>query len=400
MNNTSHRLALIIGAAALVVSACGGGDDESTDTTVPTTTQAPSTTAATTTTTTTLPPATTLAGDVLRMPLTGEPILSEAEIPNRPALIVKIPVDAKAMPHIGLNDTDIVFQTIINDSFTRYLAVFHTGDSDPVGPIRSGRLQDIDIMAAFQEPLYAWSGGNAGVTRVMREADDDDLLVNLNASNHADLYYRMSGRGGAPHNLFSSTDALWEATPEEFRKPTPVFPYLDPDTEPEGEPADEINVTLDSINSQWEYDTDTGRYFHVHQGEDHMTEFDGQVWADNVVVMMMDYGRSPIDGGNPLMESLGSNAVYVFSRGTVREGVWVRFENTDGWGFYDNVDDLNPIGLVAGRTWVEMPRNSEGNITYSADGGEQITPTTVEPGVMPTSVPTSASTVAPSTTEP
>ena len=62
---------------------------------------------------------------------------------------------------------------------------------------------------------------------------------------------------------------------------------------------------------------------------------------------------------------LGSNPVYIFSGGTVRIGTWLRFEPTDPLDFFDNVDDLNPLGLVPGRTWIEIPRNIDDVLGWS-----------------------------------
>ncbi|MFM8266061.1 MAG: DUF3048 domain-containing protein [Acidimicrobiia bacterium] len=122
-------------AVSLVLAACGGGGSE-TDTTdeAPAATLAPATTAESTTTTTTLPP--------ILAPLTG--LAVDAAI-TRPALIVKIDNHPKARPQWGLNQADIVFEENV-EMLTRFAAVFHSSGSDPVGPVRSGRKQDVDLL--------------------------------------------------------------------------------------------------------------------------------------------------------------------------------------------------------------------------------------------------------------
>lgn len=354
-------------AVALVAAACSGGDDatEGTDATTSTaeaTTTVASTTVAPTTTTTVPATTTTTVPDVLRMPLTGEPLDDPSEIPDRPALVVKISnAPQSIIPQSGLNDADIVIEEIINDQATRLAAVYHSADSDPVGPIRSGRAQDINLLRALNQPLFAWSGGNPAVTRAVRDSDLVDLDARFNSG-----YYRRSGRSDA-NTLYSSTDVLWAQTPEEAGRPTRVFPYLPVGDEPDGEPATEITVQLDSVRAEWTYDEETGRYYRTQNGQEHTTEQGGEVnpvWVDNVVVMMADYGLNPADG-NPDAQVLGSNPVFVFSGGTVRVGAWLRFEPTDPLGFFDNVDDLDPIGLVPGRTWLEIPRNIDDVLAWS-----------------------------------
>ena len=382
-------LAAVI-VAGLTLAACSGGDDAA-DTTVaavttPATSAAPTTATATTAAPTTAAATTaapTTVPDVLRMPLTGQPIDDVSEIPERPALVVKVPTyGPDARPQAGLNRADIVFETIINDNVTRLIAVFHsdgTGEN-PVGPIRSGRAQDINLLNMLNTPLMAWSGGNASVTRAFEDAADAGTLVSLNhVRGSTDLYYRRSGRE-APNNLFSSTDLLWSAAPAGAEPPHAVFPYLAPGVEPTGDPAEVIDVLLDSTDARWEYDAETGKYLRWQDGSEHGTEEAGQVSADNVVVMLMDYGVNRFDG-NPDMQAYGSNPVLIFSKGTVRTGVWLRFGPEDGYGLYDNVEDLGELGLSPGNTWVEFPRNQAGVVSidgepYVADATAATPPTT------------------------
>ena len=105
------------------------------------------------TTTTTVP-------DVLRMPLTGEPIDDESEIPDRPALVVKISnAPLSVLPQAGLNSADIVFEEVINDAapVSRRCSTRRRrpGRSDPVGPSPGHQPA-----AGPEPPLFAWSGGN------------------------------------------------------------------------------------------------------------------------------------------------------------------------------------------------------------------------------------------------
>ena len=296
-----------------------------------------------------------------RMPLTGRPLVSAGDIPNRPALAVKMPNNRKAMPQTGLNEADIVFEQIINDGVTRFVAVFHSQGSDPVGPIRSGRAQDVDILTNLDSPLFAWSGGNDGVTGVVNNSS----LVSLNyVRGFADAYYRRDGRGGAPHNLFSSTDALWSFTPGDFALPPQIFAYMLNGETAVGDSASSIEVELDSIRVRWDYDSTSGQYLRFQYGEPHMSELSGQVWADNVVVLFVDYQRSPFDRNSPEAQTIGKGQALIFTDGVVRAGVWQRSSNADLWNLYADETLSEPIGLSDGRTWVELPRNDSENVRY------------------------------------
>lgn len=367
-HRTPRATFALLVATGLTLAACSGGGDEAAPTT-PVTTEATSTSTSTTSTTTippTLPPpstpapvSTTIAPDILRMPLTGEPIASEDEIPNRPAMAVKIDNVGSAIPQSGINEADIVFEEIINDSSTRLAAVFHSQDADPIGPVRSGRYPDILMLEAFDRPLFVWSGGNAGVTYYIRRSK----MVNLSAVETSG-YYRRSGKQ-APKNLYTSTEAMWEKTPDDFSIPPVVLPYLRPNDELTGDPATIINVTMDSNDVRWEYNPDDGLYYRWQEGKPHNTEGSGQVTTKNVIVMAANYIQSPIDADTPDAQMLGSNPVYIFTGGTVRVGVWLRFESTDRYQFFDSIETLNELRIQPGRSFIEIPRAIEGTVTWS-----------------------------------
>ena len=135
----------------------------------------------------------------IRQPLTGEIVESEDDLETRAALVVKIDNnDASARRnHSGLAVADIVFEEIVEGD-TRFAAVFHTQGSEPVGPIRSGREQDVEMLSSFNEPLFAWSGGNAGVTRLIASS----FLTDLNVQRGGEGYFRGPG---SVHRTTSTT---------------------------------------------------------------------------------------------------------------------------------------------------------------------------------------------------
>jgi hypothetical protein len=360
------RVAGLLVASMLVAAACGGdGEAAPTTTDAPTTTRATTTTAATTTTTTepatttTEAVTTTTEAPVIRMPLTGVPVDDAAAIPARPALAVKIDNHANARPQAGLNNADIVFEEIVEGSLTRFAAVFHSLDSDPVGPIRSGRTQDIDMLGPFNGPVFAWSGGNANVRNAIRNSD----LIDLDAG-YTPGYYRRSGRGGAPHNLYSSTGALWaNVPPERMVAPPSILEYLRPEESFAGEPATLVEFPMNGIRVRWEWDAEAGVYRRFQNDASHETEGAGQVVTDNLVVMGLEYRPSPADRRSPEAQTLGSGPAFVFADGMVRSGVWIHLDRLDPYGLV--APDESLIGLPAGRTWIELARDAENFVTWS-----------------------------------
>ena len=100
----------------------------------------------TTTTTTTSPAVAAVAGP--RCPLTDAPAPGVKTIPDRPALLVKIGNEPDgARPQSGLNEADIVFDTPAEGFIMRYVAVYQCKNAPIIGPTRSVRWVDWNMVA-------------------------------------------------------------------------------------------------------------------------------------------------------------------------------------------------------------------------------------------------------------
>ncbi|WP_394942507.1 DUF3048 domain-containing protein [uncultured Ilumatobacter sp.] len=341
-------------ALALVAAACSGGSSpEATITTVTSATTAVSettttSTAPSSTTSTISVPSTTLAPDVARQPLTGVPVESEADITDRAALAVKIDNQAAARRnHSGLAVADLVFEEKVEGGVTRFAAVFHSQDADPVGPIRSGREQDVNLLSSLNEPLFGWSGGNPGVTRLVRAS----FLVDVGAPLNFGSYYR--GPGSAPHNLYSDTASLYALTPEDHPGAPPrQFEFLDDGKVFSGDAAKKVSFRIGSIDIMWDWNADEGRYERSQEGSKHVDKTYGQIGAQNVIVLAVDYRQSSIDSQAPEAVTLGGGQATVFSNGEVITGRWQKDLAIYNFVLTDNNGD--PIKLTPGQTWIEL----------------------------------------------
>ena len=342
MSRTSRRFVIASALSGLLlVAACGGGSSSDTatdDTAAPATTVEPEPT----TTTTTIPP--------ILAPLTGLPV--EAEI-TRPALVAKIDNHPKARPQWGLNQADIVYEENV-EMLTRFAAVFHSNGSDPVGPIRSGRKQDIDLLEPLNKPLFVWSGGNAEVTKLIRESTMVDL--SHSAADEAGGYRRESSRS-APHNLLAETTKLWTLAPEGSQPPTPQFEYraateVIPSTARETGGA---KISMDGVKVLWEWSTEFSRFVRSQDDKPHVDFENVRISAANVVVLFVQYSKSGI---SPVAKTKGSGEAWVFTAGKLFQGTWEREDAAKPFTLKDTAG--NVIKLTPGNTWVELPRVGKG----------------------------------------
>jgi hypothetical protein len=357
----------LVGGLVAVAAACGGDDNGAADTTAPST-EAPTTTEPATTLPETTPPPTTPAPTtaaptttpppIPRMPLTGVPLADGQTVPDRPALAVKIDnVECAHRTQVGLNLADVVFEEIVEGRLTRFAAVFHSQSSNPVGPVRSGRSQDVDMLGSLQRPLLAWSGGNAGVVNYINSSD----LINLSAQSNAGGYYR--GRNCAkPHNLWNNTDTLWAQAPAQAGRPIPLFQYIDPGAAMPGGPISFVNVKVGVNDVRWGWDPASATFLRWQNGSPHKLADGTQVSANSVVVLVTPYRLTPWDQHSPEAISVGQGDAYVFSNGTVQTGTWSRPDRLSGYTL--TAPDGSPIKLAPGRTWIEMADVADHGTNY------------------------------------
>ena len=340
-----HRLAAPILLSALAAAACGGGgsDDASADTIPPTTVEAvepaPTTTVEVTTT----------VAEAPTYPLTGLP--ATATEVDHPALVVKIDNHEMAQPQWGLNQADIVYEEIVEGRITRLAAVFHSEDADPVGPIRSARTSDFDILSNLGTPLFANSGGNSSVMSMLQSVD----MANANQSAFPELYYREDSRR-RPHNLLSNTSELIAAAPEEAGTPPAQFVFRgsDDDLADDARVVSGVDVDYGGIQASYRWDADTDGWSRSQHDEPHVDVDGVQIAPENLIVQFIDYGRSPADPRSPEAQLLGEGEAWIFTDGHLVEGLWSRAEPTDVTRF--TTPDGAEIALTPGRTWVALPR--------------------------------------------
>jgi len=370
----SRRAVLQTGALSaltLLVAACGGDGDSSTTTpssapdTADTTeaTDSADTAAGSTSTaapTSTVAPKPTVPGETTTTvpagpvyPLTGLAITDDAKA-ARPALVAKIDNHPEARPQFGLNLADIVFEENV-ESLTRFAAVFQSQDVDRVGPVRSGRTQDVNLLGSLDEPMFVWSGGNGRVTAAINASD----LVNLSPTTTKNVGFFRQKRGNehSEHTLYARPTEIW-ATFTRVYAPAPgaQFTYRAAGEAFNGEATKGVDVKMDGINVNWTWDAGTTSYLRSMNGKSHDVAEGGQVNAANVVVLEVDYQPSPADRRSPEAQTLGTGTVYVFTGGVMVTGTWKRDDRLQPFTLTD--DDGAVIAITPGRTWVELARKN------------------------------------------
>lgn len=315
-------------------------------------------------------------------PLTGLPSDDEARR-TRPALVVKIDNNEGARPPVGINQADVVYEEEIEAGFTRFAAVFHSQDADPVGPIRSARISDVELLANLNRPLLAWSGANGVTASAIRSAD----LVDVGFDAVNDEYARADNRP-APSNLFANTTALYTHSGDARFAP-PLFQYrtdavstttttaatadsgLTATTVPAGEgtaiPGGRVAFRSRDIVYVW--DETRGGWIRFQDGTPYADDQNQLIAPENVVFLYIDYVCCPTVPGTPEAQTVGEGDAAVFVDGRFVDARWSRPTGTDVWNLTDKATG-QPILLMPGRTWVELANPGTGSFVEQAEADQ------------------------------
>jgi hypothetical protein len=281
--------------------------------------------------TTTLPPV---------APLTGS--LSNAAFAlAHSALWVKIENTPDARPQSGLDIADVVYEEVVEAGITRFWAVFDSQAPDVVGPIRSVRMMDPDVVTPLRG-VVAYSGGTEDNVALIRSAP----VVWVDETNAGAAFFRDANRY-APHNLYGYTSQLWQLGGQPV-PPPPLFSYVPNGEVCAGDPVQSMHLGFSNgYDPTFSFDAATDAWPRSYGTTPFLMTSGKQVAPTNVIVQFISYAGIGGDG-----ELIGSGEAWLFCDGAVSRGSWSKTSAQSPTQFTDSAG--NPMRLHPGQTYVEL----------------------------------------------
>jgi hypothetical protein len=297
-----------------------------------------------------------------KWPLTGLDAPDEAATRIR-VVSVKIENSPAARPQSGLDQADIVYETVTEGGITRFNAFYQSKSPELVGPVRSARLSDTYIVPQYHA-LFAHCGGDSALRAELADKsrfDDVDQFFNPAA------YWRGGGRS-APHDLMTDISKVREqgVGPRGYAAELVITGLAFKKAPPSGAPTCTlVTVPFSQGNSvTWAYDATTRAYARSINGKPHADrESKRQYTATNVLVLWAKVRNvKTTKWGSPWVEIQlnGSGRASVFRDGLRVDGTWSTagkeppaFKAADG----------TTIKLAPGQTWFQVIANDQ-NISF------------------------------------
>jgi hypothetical protein len=284
----------------------------------------------------------------LRSPFTGEPVPA-----LRRVLAVKIDNISNARPQTGLTHADIVYVLPVEGGLSRFLAVFSASYPPVIGPVRSAREDDLQLLRQFGRPAFAYSGATATLLPyIHRTARIVDLYDGI-----ASGYYRDGSRI-APYNLYAHTRQLLRQAPHATKAHDIGFRFGPPP--PGGKVIRSASVSYPAASYpaasfRFTWSAAKGRWLVSMDGAPARTTDGGRLSPATVVIQrttvrtsrFLEYGKPP-----PYAESTGSGTALVLRDAKAWATHWSR-PNADG-GTTFTTSSGRRMTFAPGQVWVVL----------------------------------------------
>jgi hypothetical protein len=272
---------------------------------------------------------------------------------NKQILVVKIDDTNAAHPQIGIEDADLVYVEQVEGGLTRLAAIYTSKLPPLIGPIRSARISDIELLAQFGRVGFAYSGAQSKMRPVIAEAN----LENLSAERNPPSIYGKDPNRIGPVDMILKPELLLEranANPK-IRIETAtasVFAFGDA---PKGEtntaiakikwPSAKYELRWDSANEKWLI------YFNE---KPNMAANGEHLYADTAIIQIVSITPS-IYGDKfgeitPFSKTTGNGKAVMLRDGFSYQISWQRNLETDVTTWKSEDGDV--ANFKPGRTWI------------------------------------------------
>ncbi|WP_439565654.1 DUF3048 domain-containing protein [Microcella sp.] len=281
-------------------------------------------------------------------PLTGEQI--EVGALTAPSLAAKVDNHPDARPQVGLERTDIVFEELVEGGLTRYVAVWHSDVPAVIGPVRSIRPMDPDIISPLGG-IVAYSGGQSRFVEMMRAAP---VYNAIHGQRDTDATFYRGDNADAPHNVLVKAPEVI-AQHLDLAPPAQQFAFAESvaaaTATKDGAPTAGIDMRFGAASTpSWTWDAASERWLRFQTGGAPDTDFTGaQLGATNVVVL-----RVPVQviQSIPTTQLIGSGEAWISTGGATVPATWSKSSMTAPIRLLDA--NGVAVRLAPGNTWVEL----------------------------------------------
>ena len=272
---------------------------------------------------------------------------------NKQILVVKVDDTKYAHPQIGIEDADIVYVEQVEGGLTRLASVYTSKLPPLIGPVRSARISDIELLAQFGRVGFAYSGAQFKMRPVIAAAN----LQNISAERNPPSIYTTDLSRPGPFNMILKPDLLLQranANPKIRIDTATVAPFVF------GEPSKGETLTASAKvkwpNARYElrWDVVNSKWLIYFNDQPNVAASGEQLYADTAIIQVVSiipsiYGDK-FGEITPFSKTTGVGKAVMLRDGFSYQLNWQRDLETDltTWRTADGeIANFKP-----GRTWI------------------------------------------------
>jgi hypothetical protein len=266
---------------------------------------------------------------------------------------VKIDNTSEAYPQFGIGSADIVYVEQVEGGLTRLIGIFHTALPEKVGPVRSVRTTDVQLLPTYGGPLLVFSGGKTAILDLLHASTVIDTSQNSG--------YRRTPERNAPYDLVASLPEIVAQHPGKAVVQPIGLIFIATDAPVAAAPrATKVTVTM--LQGETSFSYVHGAYEVFHHGTRYEDAAKTPVIANNVVVQHVvdkpDGFEDSVGSPSYLSQTVGTGKFTLYRDGRAITGTWKRDAEADPTQFLDA--NGKPVPFKPGKTWVVLaPQTSE-----------------------------------------
>ena len=310
-------------------------------------------------------------------PLTGLMVADPENLNRRPVFVKVANYPAYGRPHAGLSAADIVFEYYIGGGSNRFVGLYYGQDADQIGPMRSGRLVDPQLVNMYQGIL-----GFVGAYETVYTKIVDVLGIRAITETGMSCPAICRTGNGDVTSVFADSAAMTAFSTQrgvDNHKYTLDGMAFDPAAPAGGSEGTDVLVQYaDTDRGEWQFDVPTGKYLRLIEDTtgselkmiplvDRNT--DEQLAFSNVIVLYAYYTEyAPTLHDIEFWGNTTGRPAVIFRDGQAYEVTWKVPSNSQPIQFLDENGD--PFPLKPGNTWMAIMglnsrlSESEGNWNF------------------------------------
>ena len=241
---------------------------------------------------------------------------------NGKVLAVKFDDTTYSHPQQGVETADVVFVTQVEAGLTRLMGIYSSQYPEILGPVRSARISDVDILAQFGKVGFLYSGSQKKLRPVLTAAN----LVNLSAERNPPTIYFNDPERTPPYAMMVKPNLLLEKADQVSSVQS--IGWSHGPRSPSAKKISAVTIRWPNAVYRASWNKTERRFLLDHNNKPNLAASGSQLGSPMMVIQMVnikpsEYGDK-FGGITPKTTVTGKGVAYLLRNGSMTQVEWSR----------------------------------------------------------------------------